>query len=514
MRIFDFRMNRKGTTHYYEARMVGLTHGETFVLLRNMDSLKKQMYSLQKSRELFRVTIRSLADGVIITDRQGLIQEMNEAVSDMIGVSSKDVEGRAFWEVIVPRSEGWVEQRKNMMRAVFQERKTARIEEGIAVACPGGEIRVLTLYYSPIVQSGKEELWGGVLIVRDVTSQYDWKNKVKFLSFHDRLTGLYNRAFWEEELRRIEREDIRPLSVINMDMNGLKLANDGFGHEQGDRLLKNMAGVLQTVCRRDDLVARCGGDEFSVILPGAPEERTRDIVSRIESRIAEVNEDGGMIPLSVAIGTATLKGGESPQAMISRADEAMYENKLENRSAFRDLVCRTFLRRIIDLQFGSSRRVKDMEHLAHGFGEYIGLEKADLARLLLLSVFADVGILEQGETVPDSGVMASPSGKERFAVAGYRIALTLPRLSPVAEEILNHHEKWDGTGVPRGISGENIPFLARIVGILHNYFFIPPESNGIEVLLGEKGAALDPSLVDGFLLFLRHGRDAIPGESV
>lgn len=509
MKVFSFTIRRRGRLHYFEARLLGMEEGRFFILLRNIDRLRRQMNSLQKSRELFRVTIGSLLDGVIITDRRGCIQEINEPVTSMLGVTAEEALGKPFWSVIHPRTEGWEENRRQLMTRVFQERQTASLEEGIAVVSPQGDIRVLTLYYSPIERDEKELLWGGVLILRDVTSQYDWKNKVKFLSFHDRLTGLYNRAFFDEEMRRIEREAVSPLSLINMDMNGLKLANDGFGHEEGDRLLKKLAAVLQSVCRRDDVVARCGGDEFSVILPGATEEVTRVIVGRIREKTEELNREEGVVPLSFAVGWATLREGESPADMISRADEAMYKDKLDNRQAFRDRVYDTFRKSLVRWQFKSLERMTAFVELSRRFGDYLDLDEVMVERLEQLSLFGVIGVLEQGNLSVDLFSEESREARERCAVVGYRVALTLPQLAPLADEILARFERWDGKGVPRGIAGDEIPLLSRVVRVVAAYFFSPSDQDGAELLRDRAGTLLDPYLAERFIGFLEDQEDIL-----
>jgi len=500
MRQLHFQVTFTGTLHYYEMRLLGVSHDNMMLLIRNVDRLQSQMNSLQKSHELFRVTIRSLVDGVIITDKKGQIQDLNEAVTSMIGVTLDQAAGHPFWEVIRPRTEGWDDHRKDLMNKVFQQRTTAEIEEGIDVVAPSGDIRVLTLYYSPIMKSSESVLWGGVLILRDVTTQYDWKNKVKFLSFNDRLTGLYNRSFFEEEVRRLEREETFPLSVINMDMNGLKLANDGFGHEEGDRLLKQLAMVLQIVCRRDDLIVRSGGDEFSVILPQANQSTANEVLGRIQQKIEEMNDGESIIPLSVSAGVASLNQGESPQAMFNRADEEMYKQKLEGRQEFRESVFQSLSDRITHLQFDCDERLEEIGVLARRFGVHLGLKGDTLTRVDVLARFARVGSLEQRDLSHSDETMGEA---ERNAVVGYRIALTLPQLTTVAEDILAFGERWDGQGVPRGYKGEAIPLLSRIVNIVHAYFFAKGDEAALEAVLDEKGKTLDPSLVDNFLAFLK-----------
>ncbi len=156
------------------------------------------------------------------------------------------------------------------------------------------------------------------------------EEKVRYQSFHDGLTGLYNRVYLEKEMERLDTERQLPIGIIMADLNGLKLVNDAFGHTVGDEMLKQAAEILKNSCRREDIIARWGGDEFVIFLPQTTERDAKAICQRIDEKckITYVKE----APLSLALGAA-IKTGPSQDlaAILNEADENMYKHKLAEK---------------------------------------------------------------------------------------------------------------------------------------------------------------------------------------
>ncbi|MBC8389686.1 MAG: GGDEF domain-containing protein, partial [Actinobacteria bacterium] len=127
--------------------------------------------------------------------------------------------------------------------------------------------------------------------------------KLKYLSFHDRLTGLYNRPYIEEEIARLDTERQLPISLAIGDINALKLINDAFGYRQGDRLLVRVAKILKKCSRKEDIIAKWGGDEFVLLLPKTTEEDAIKLVERIREACERTTDQ--KVPISMSIGVST-----------------------------------------------------------------------------------------------------------------------------------------------------------------------------------------------------------------
>jgi len=170
--------------------------------------------------------------------------------------------------------------------------------------------------------------------VRDITKRKRAEEKIRYISFHDTLTGLYNRNFFEEEISRLNTRRQYPVSIVIADINGLKFVNDTFGHFQGDKLLKDIAKILRSVSRKEDAVSRIGGDEFAIILPQSDENIARTFCNRVGNECKEYNRKSIHKPkLSIALGCVTQSGQyKSIDEALKKADERMYAEKMRMKN--------------------------------------------------------------------------------------------------------------------------------------------------------------------------------------
>ncbi len=189
-----------------------------------------------------------------------------------------------------------------------------------------GKKSIYNITISPILDK-RNNILGRVSIFRDITQQVSYEKEIEYKSFHDELTGLYNRHFFGEELKRLDTERKLPISIIMGDVDGLKSVNDKYGHNVGDQLIKSAAKILKSSCRRSDILARWGGDEFIILLP----KTSDDIVTKTMERIYEVFKGKSLNnigPISISLGCATkYKREQDIEKVIEAADNNMYKNK-------------------------------------------------------------------------------------------------------------------------------------------------------------------------------------------
>ncbi|GEO83744.1 MULTISPECIES: sensor domain-containing diguanylate cyclase [Alphaproteobacteria] len=189
-----------------------------------------------------------------------------------------------------------------------------------------GSVRHILLNFA--VFPGHEADWSRVQVaLTDITARKKAEAYLEYLGKHDVLTKLHNRAFYTDELNRLERKSLRPVSAIVIDLNGLKEANDQLGHDAGDALLRRFGEVLNSAVTTPNHATRIGGDEFAVLMPGADRNAAHAMVETIIELLKINNQFYSDAPLSIALGTATSEPGESMESMIKRADDLMYENK-------------------------------------------------------------------------------------------------------------------------------------------------------------------------------------------
>ncbi|MCJ7666401.1 MAG: diguanylate cyclase, partial [Actinobacteria bacterium] len=359
----------------------------------------------------------------------------------------------------------------------------------------------------------KGEIIGTFGITRDITEKKKAEEKVEYLSFHDTLTGLYNRAFFEEELKRLDTERQFPITIVMGDVNGLKLINDTYGHIKGDVLLKRIADVLKESFRREDIVSRWGGDEFISILPRTNSEDAKNIIKRIKELCNERGTAG--IPLSISLGISTKKRkSESIDDVLKKAEDRMYKNKVWESASMHESLIPSLKENLKRGDSGSETRIKNMEEYALLIGRKLKLSNVKLDELSLLISLHNIGKLALvDEIVTKKARLTEEEWKiiRELPEKGYRIAESSPKLKTIAEPILSHHEWYDGQGYPRGIKGEEIPILSRISFIINSYDAMTRDrlyrkkltkKEAIGEIKSYRGTQFDPKVAKVFLEIL------------
>ncbi|HEY9237714.1 MAG TPA: sensor domain-containing diguanylate cyclase [Burkholderiaceae bacterium] len=189
-----------------------------------------------------------------------------------------------------------------------------------------GELINVLLQFS--VLPGAERDWNLVQVALiDITARKKAEAYLEYLGKHDVLTQLRNRAFFEDELQRLERKGPWPVTIVAIDLNRLKATNDQSGHAAGDALLRRAGEVLGKVADKPACAARIGGDEFVLLLPGEDERAGVAMIARVQSLVDLNNQYYPGAMLSLAMGCATAQAGERLEATMSRADERMFAAK-------------------------------------------------------------------------------------------------------------------------------------------------------------------------------------------
>ncbi|MEN6351241.1 MAG: PAS domain S-box protein [Syntrophomonas sp.] len=320
-----------------------------------------------------------------------------------------------------------------------------------------------------VAKDGSEIYYIGLAV--DISERKKAEEEIKYLSFHDKLTGLYNRAYFEAALGSIGANRQLPISLIIGDINGLKLINDVLGHLEGDKVLKTVADILGRSCRHEDVVARWGGDEFIILLPGCDSDKASGISERIRNACKNVND----LPIgtSLSVGLATINSiGQDINSLIKDAEDKMYRNKLlENRSARSSFL--TSLQKVLwTRSHETQEHCLRMQEMAQKMGAAVELADSELDSLMLLAVLHDIGKIAIPNAILEKPGMLTPEewdSIKKHPEIGYRIALGTPEMAPIAEAILHHHERWDGSGYPLGLKAQEIPLLSRIIAIIDAY---------------------------------------------
>jgi diguanylate cyclase (GGDEF)-like protein/PAS domain S-box-containing protein len=180
-------------------------------------------------------------------------------------------------------------------------------------------------------EQGRPRFWQGVL--HDITERKRREEELWAQSTQDSMTGLHSRTFFDAEMGRLQNSRLFPISIVMMDMDGLKMVNDSRGHAAGDELLHQAGLLLRGSFRSEDIIARIGGDEFAIILPEADMPVAQAIISRLKANLTGYNRNHADSPISISIGVATGEKGVALDDVLKQADEIMYRQKPWRRKA-------------------------------------------------------------------------------------------------------------------------------------------------------------------------------------
>ncbi|MFA6682015.1 MAG: HD-GYP domain-containing protein, partial [Sphaerochaeta sp.] len=327
---------------------------------------------------------------------------------------------------------------------------------------------------------------------------------------HDHLTGLHNRRYFEEVMKRLDTKDNLPLSIIMCDINGLKLVNDSFGHNAGDALLKAASKILKQACREKDIIARMGGDEFVIVLPRTSEDETEQIANRMKE--FALKEKVANIELSISFGYETkTKDTQSIVEVIANAENHMYRHKVYERSSIRsktiDLIMNTLFEKSNREAMHSSR----VSNICQAIASKMNFNKDAVNQMRIAGLIHDIGKIGVDETILNKpGRLTSDERRdiERHPEIGWKILSSTTEFSELAKFVLNHHENWDGSGYPNGFKAEAIPLEARIISVADSYDAMTSKRSyrtgmsreaAIEELKRCSGTQFDPEIVDVFV---------------
>ena len=349
-----------------------------------------------------------------------------------------------------------------------------------------------------------------MMIVEDVTERKQIEKEMRYLNYHDQLTGLYNRRFYEEELRRLDTKRNYPISLVIADANGLKLINDAFGHQQGDNMLIKIAEVFKQECRHDEVIARIGGDELVILLPKTTKDEAQIIVDRINLRLEEHKINNAPISISTGIATKT-SDNQKIMDVFKQAEEIMYHKKLEHRSETMTNTIRVILDALFKKNEYEMEHAHQVSEMCGRMGSLLNLEKNEISKLKMAGMMHDIGKINIPNQVLNkvSELNHHDWGEiKRHSEIGYRILNAVSEFAEVSEYVLAHHERWDGSGYPKGLKGSDIPLQARVIAIVDAfdtmtrdkpYRKAKPHEYALNELKKQSGKQFDPDLIELFI---------------
>lgn len=347
------------------------------------------------------------------------------------------------------------------------------------------------------------------------------EQEILFLSYSDPLTQLKNRDYMKSQFKVLSQQQGVHYFIIMCDVNGLKLTNDAFGHQEGDQILIAVSNVLRRVCRPTDIISRWPGDEFVILLKELNQEEVCQIIKDISDEIEKIRVFH--LNVSVAMGYAESSPDLiRPEDVLNLAENRMYRNKLMESSSSRNATIRTLARTLHEKSTETEAHTMRISLLSKALGSRLELRKDQLDELELLSLLHDIGKIGIPEYILDKPAKLSNDEWEIIKThpeIGYRIAKSTPALEHIADYILAHHEKYDGSGYPNRLKAQNIPYLGRIITVVDSFDVMTHSrsykkasdlSYAIKELKACSGTQFDPEIVKAFLKMIEE--EGLPVE--
>jgi diguanylate cyclase (GGDEF)-like protein/PAS domain S-box-containing protein len=472
-------------------------------------SLEEKAYDYFVQKTESEATLMAIGDAVISTDGEGIITAFNDIAVELTGYQKDEAVGHPFCEIFVIIGEDTGEPLPCPVREVIETKRTTHLQNHTILITKEGEHRIIEDSAAPI-HNQDGEMIGVILVFRDVTEQKKKQEEIRYLSLHDHLTGLYNRRYFSEQLARLDQVEHYPLGVMMIDLNGLKIINDAYGHEVGDEALKRSAQVMKDVIGDRGVLARVGGDEFTVVVSNTTQEELQSLKEAILDDLSGETVQNMTLSLSIGYEIKT-DDTQSLADLLKDAENIMYKYKLASGDSVRNHAIQAIYKTLTDkyeLERNHSHRVSE---LSVALGKALGMHADELNELELSGLFHDIGKI----SLPDS-ILNKPSRltKEEYDIVkshtrnGYAILRAADEYSDLAKNALYHHEHYDGGGYPDGLKGDAIPIQSRIIHIADAFEAMTsdrpyrkalPEATAIAELKKYRGTQFDPDLLDVFL---------------
>ncbi len=469
----------------------------------------KNIEKLQETEDMYRALIHAAPAAVVTFNRELKITSWSSAAENIFGWTEKEVIGQDAPQLL----DCGMDRIASLGKEALEGKSFYGVEHGCT--CKNGTYIYIEFSISAL-RNFRGEVSGLVLLATDITERKNYEEQLKYLSLHDQLTGLFNRTCFDRELAKLENNNSYPLTMIAADLDGLKIINDSIGHEQGDKMLLDCAKLLRDSLRNTDIIARVGGDEFAIILPKTDRSTADVVIERIKSALYNYNQKNHSLPLSMSLGIATAEDkSTSPLELYREADDMIYLDKLQTGAGAKSQILLSLMTVLDERDIVTATHARRIEDLCKEMGLATNLPQIKLRRLLLLSRVHDLGKVG----IPDSilhknGLLTDEEWKlmRKHPEKGHRIASASTDLCEIADLILKHHERWDGTGYPLGLKGKEIPVECRILAVVDAFDAMTSErpykkAKTVESALDElkncAGTQFDPDMVELFLKVFR-----------
>ncbi len=482
--------------------------GGLIIYTEIINELIKAELDAKKTRDDLQLIMDNLPIGIAVNTvlPEVKFEYMNDFFPEIYGTTREKLQvPGAFWNEVYEDPTFREKVKQISLEGIASNDLKKMKWEDVPITKNGKVVKYITAQAVPIPKTNFI-----VTMVIDVTDQKRKENEIIYTSNHDYLTSLPNRRYFEEMLLKLDHFEYYPLSITMIDVDGLKIINDAFGHEKGNEVLIMVSNFLKKNKRENDFIARVGGDEFIILRPNTSLEETQELkVAMIgESQMLFIDDLKTSLSMGYSVKTNEF---EDTQNTLKEAEDNMYRNKVLHGQSARNESVMAIFNALQDKYQEERIHSNKVSELCKLMGQKLGLTSDETRELELAGLMHDIGKI----TIPDNildkpGKLNDEEWKimKNHTVNGYNILRSADKYSRLAEYALTHHERFDGKGYPNGLKGKDIPLFSRIISICDSYEAMTADrpyrkalgsDYAIEELKRCKNSQFDGELVDAFV---------------
>ncbi len=319
------------------------------------------------------------------------------------------------------------------------------------------------------IRFNQEDIYMSTVI--DISERKKAEEMMHYLNYHDQTTGLTNRHYYETNIDKYDREENYPLTLIKIDINGMKLINDAFGYEMGDTLVKRVVSLIKPIVYNSDMFCRFGGSDFIILYTKVQKPYIDIIMAQINHMMTKETIQNIKVSVSSAYAMKNTMD-EDLNSILKKAEMRLSREKLIDTSSMLSRTIEIIMNSLYEKNSREMEHSKRVSYWCEKIAQRMNLDSHIVSKLRIAGLMHDIGKIG----IPDS-ILDKPERltEEEFNLirkhseVGYRILSAANEFSEIADYILAHHERWDGMGYPKGLKGNDIPIYSRIISVADSF---------------------------------------------
>ncbi len=415
---------------------------------------------LDVSRKRFESIVKTIPDLIVIMDSNGVYIDCLSGDTRWLDENRQHYIGKTVTDVLPP------DIAQSSMDFIGRTLSTNTLQTHEYHMVDGDDIVYLEARLTPFQENQV------FIILRNITGIKKTQLMNEYLSYHDQLTGAYNRRYFEQELIRFDAPEYLPIALVLVDVNGLKMTNDAFGHQAGDKLLCLITDILQRQCLSEGcFVARIGGDEFVIVCPQTSKIKMEQTIDAVFESINTEHQKNAIV--SISVGWALKTDIEQSMAdVFNKAEEIMYRKKLSESQSVRHQTVQAIIKTLNEKNVREKIHSERVSEICKQIGAALALDYSTISELETAGLLHDIGKIAVDDNILNkAGKLTASEYKmiKKHPEGSYQILKAINAYASLAEDVLSHHEHWDGTGYPRRLKGKDISLIARIISVADAY---------------------------------------------